>query len=675
KNFVALSGQAHFLYPKSSKSRIFLRDLETQSQIINALSQQEIFIESSSASALNNSAILVLKNSQKLSKSISDIHGIPIEIFISEEVKNVVKIKPLTFFCEYAQNDINIQTNLSRSEFSLLVEAISSEAYFNNKFLVFDSCLILPNLESIENLSLFLSYYGAEPDYQNCKFYIKQPNNLLLYSFAKFCSSTKGFQLIGFEKVMSKLKTIQAFTKQNFFKLYGYLRDYQNLGVSWLYHLYKHELGGLLADEMGLGKTVQTLVLIDYLKKSGQLENALVICPTSVVRNWEREALRFTPDLDLIVYHGPKRKENLNRINLASLVITTYPVLRYDSIFFQDINFSLIVIDEAQLIKNVDSLTTKTVKVLKSKVRLALTGTPVENRPLDLWSIFDFISERSLGSKRFFLTMVEKNASKDILDKLASSVKPFILRRLKCETLKSLPPKNETVEYCEMTETQREIYDIFAQTAKKLTTEYKSNKAIRYTHIFSAIMKLRQICNHPASLPEYAGALELTSGKMIRLLEILDELIANGRKVVIFCQFIQMIKLISDSLSAQGVQHYILTGQTKNRQEIVELFNSNKEPSAFVMSLKAGGLGINLTGASDVVLYDPWWNPQVENQAIDRLHRIGQEKIVFVYRLITVDSIESRMEQIKSEKRDVFDRILKNNFSKIDVSLLTNLLL
>ncbi len=673
KNFISLSGLLRFLYPKSSRKVIYLKNFEIESRVKFFLIEGGFECLDDGVFAVNDVAYKVLVNPNQFINQLS-VPGISLNLKFDEKVLSSLKFKNITFKCNFITPDrIVVETNLSKDEFKFLNEALVDESLMARSWLSLNERILNLPFKSLEMFKLFLEYYNGRPKYDDSSFVFDNLNDILTFSFYSFCEGNSAFKLSGFERVKKAIKAITSLEDIDL-KAYPFLRDYQIKGVSWLIHLYKHKLGGLLADEMGLGKTVQALVALDWLFNQGLAKKALIVCPTSVVRNWEREAKKFTPSLDVYVFYGPRRKDDLDKLRGSQLILTTYSILRFDEILFSDFEFSIIIIDEAQLIKNVDSVTTRIVKSLKGDVKFALSGTPIENRPLELWSIFDFILERGLGSKYFFKTAIERKIDSDGALRLAKSIEPFILRRLKRDTLHSLPPKVETVEVCEMTTGQRELYETYEANARRLVQSFSPSSRVGFAHIFTALTRLRQICNHPASLPDGEGLEALGSGKLSRLLEMVDQLIANGRKVVIFCQFLEMIRIIRDVLVANSIKVFVFTGATKDRLGLIDEFNSSNDPCCLVMSLKAGGLGINLTGASDVILYDPWWNPQVENQAIDRLHRIGQEKVVFVYRLVTNDTIEARMELIKERKLEIFETVLTGKRGLLNLSVLKNLL-
>ena len=437
------------------------------------------------------------------------------------------------------------------------------------------------------------------------------------------------------------------------------LRPYQARGVDWLQLLRAAGLGGVLADEMGLGKTVQTLAHLSIEKASARMDcPALVVAPTSVLPNWRREAERFTPDLKVLVLHGLDRKSRYGDIAGHDLVLTTYPLLSRDHAILKAQPWHLIVLDEAQVIKNPDAATTKLVFGLEARHRLCLSGTPLENHLGEVWSLFAFLSPGFLGDrqgfKRRWRTPIEKRGDATCRQLLARRVRPFLLRRTKAEVAIDLSPKTEIVEPIEMEERQRDIYESIRLAMHAKVREAIAAKGLARSRIevLDALLKLRQVCCDPRLLKLRPGAAGAGSAKLDRLMEMLPELIEGGRRVLLFSQFTSMLALIEDELRTAGIDFALLTGETRDRETPVARFQAGKVP-LFLISLKAGGLGLNLTAADTVIHYDPWWNPAVEDQATDRAHRIGQDKSVFVHKLVVLSSVEEKIEVLKSHKRDL----------------------
>lgn len=465
-------------------------------------------------------------------------------------------------------------------------------------------------------------------------------------------------------------KTISTVKQSKTFN--GKLRNYQQDGVSWLNFLREFELGGILADEMGLGKTVQTLALLQHIKLSRKKKEgarpSLIVAPTSVITNWLYETRRFTPDLKALLLHGPQRKSLFASLAEYDVVITSYALLRIDRLDLEKHLFEFCILDEAQNIKNYQAATTKAAKAIKSRFRLALSGTPTENRPLELWSIMDFLMPGYLGTLEFFKNHIEKpilegGPAVEVTKFLNSKTRPFILRRTKAEVEKDLPPKIESVLHVEMTPAQSQLYGQILEEVRPRVFDAVNKKGIRGASIsiLAALLRLRQVCNHPNSIDALKEVEGFDSGKFNLLRELLEEALASKRKILVFCQFKEMLAIMRRWLEETKVPYLYLDGSTKNRQDLVDNFNSSDEHPLFLISLKAGGTGLNLTAADTVVIYDPWWNPAVESQAVDRAHRIGQTKTVSVYRLVTENSVEQKIMELKEKKSRIVDALINEN--------------
>jgi hypothetical protein len=447
------------------------------------------------------------------------------------------------------------------------------------------------------------------------------------------------------------------------------LRDYQLYGLSWLQFLRISQLNGILADDMGLGKTVQTLAHLLYEKEQGRLKQAaLIIAPTSLVGNWFAEAKRFTPELKVLIYHGSERHQD--NFDDYDLIISTYGLIHRDKEKFVTYLFYYLILDEAQFIKNARTKTTQMIQQLKAMHRLCLTGTPLENHLGELWSLFHFLMPGLLGdAKQFrlwFRTPIEKHADNERRELLAKRVKPFMLRRTKNQVASELPPKTEMTRTIELVGPQRDLYEAIRMSMEKKVRDAIAKQGLGKSHILllDALLKLRQVCCDPRllSLSE-AQIANGSSSKLEVLMELLENLIEEKRRVLIFSQFTSMLKLIEEELVAKNYDYLKLTGQTQNRQALVEQFQEGTTP-IFLISLKAGGTGLNLTKADTVIHYDPWWNPAVEDQATDRTHRIGQENPVFVYKLITAGTVEEVILGMQERKRQLVNGILSADASQ-----------
>ncbi len=436
------------------------------------------------------------------------------------------------------------------------------------------------------------------------------------------------------------------------------LRPYQMQGVAWLAFLRDVGFGGILADDMGLGKTVQALALVAIEKAAGRLDvPALVVAPTSLMANWRREAEKFAPDLRVLTLQGSDRKDRFDLIPESDLVLTTYPLIGRDQEVLSGHSWHLLFLDEAQTIKNPDATTTHLIRALKARHRFCLTGTPLENHLGELWSLFAFVSPGFLGDRSGFTKLwrnpIEKKGNAERARLLAKRVKPFMLRRAKSEVASELPPKTEIMERVDMQAAQRTVYDSIRLSMHEKVRAAIADKGFARSRIviLDALLKLRQVCCDPRLL-KLAGKASARAGsaKLERLEELLASLIGEGRKIIIFSQFTSMLDLIRPQLDKAGTPYALLTGQTRDREAEINRFRDTAVP-VFLISLKAGGTGLNLTEADTVILYDPWWNPAVEEQAIDRAHRIGQNKPVFVHKLVVTGTIEEKMEVLKVKKR------------------------
>lgn len=455
-------------------------------------------------------------------------------------------------------------------------------------------------------------------------------------------------------RALSEPSTLTALSLPDTFK--ASLRPYQETGVAWLNALREAGLGGILADDMGLGKTIQVLAFLTREKAQGRLTRpALIIMPTSLVANWTAEAARFAPDLSITVLHGKARQELLDQASQSDVVITTYPLVVRDHEWLKTRLWYAVILDEAQAIKNANAATTRHIRVLEAPHRFCLSGTPMENHLGELWSLMDFVNPAFLGDNsrftREFRTPIEKGRNDEVKRLLVRRVRPFLLRRTKLDVAKELPPKSEIVERIVLTGKQRDLYDTVRLSLHKQVRKAISERGLAKSHIIvlDALLKLRQVCCDP-SLLKVAGSEDAPSAKLERLMDMVMELVEEGRRIIIFSQFTSMLDLIAARLSNAGLKFGMLTGKTQDRKREVDAFQSGESP-IFLISLKAGGTGLNLTAADTVILYDPWWNPAVEAQAIDRTYRIGQDKPVFVYRLCAEGTIEDKMDDMKARKR------------------------
>ncbi|HEY0370306.1 MAG TPA: DEAD/DEAH box helicase, partial [Chthoniobacterales bacterium] len=425
------------------------------------------------------------------------------------------------------------------------------------------------------------------------------------------------------------------------------LRDYQREGVAWLWRLAHSNLGGILADEMGLGKTVQTLAFLRALRAD---QPALIVCPTSLVTNWRNEAQRFAPDLRVLALEGPDRQTRFPQIATSNIVLTSYALLQRDAEKYRDLQFSTVVLDEAQHIKNPDTQNAQAAFALRAHHRFVLTGTPIENSVRDLWSIMNFALPGYLGSRADFRERYEQPLARgeapDVQRRLARRMRPFLLRRKKADVAKELPDKIEQQVICDLTAEQRAAYDGLLSEIQSGLTSSNANDGAKRMQMLVGLLRLRQVCCDLRLVTDKAG-----SAKLELLDELLEEAIDGGHRVLVFSQFVSMLALIRERLDADKIAFSYLDGSTKDRQSVVDRFQNDANIPVFLMSLKAGGVGLNLSAADTVVHFDPWWNYAAEAQATDRAHRIGQTRVVTAYKLIARDTVEEKIVKLQAKKR------------------------
>jgi superfamily II DNA or RNA helicase len=442
------------------------------------------------------------------------------------------------------------------------------------------------------------------------------------------------------------------------------LRPYQKDGVAWLNFLRTSGFGGILADEMGLGKTLQVLALLRSIKGEPP-RPTLVVCPTSLVFNWEAEARKFTPELRVLAVHGAERAELFSQIPAHDLVITSYALLRRDSEQYRGVEFDTLALDEAQHIKNRQTQNAQAVKSIRAAHKLVLTGTPMENSVLDLWSIFDFLMPGYLGVAQDFRERYEIPITRDrnaaAQKRLARRLRPFVLRRAKREVAADLPEKIEQVSYCDLSEEQRAHYQQVLEAGRREILDAVNTNGLAKSRmlVLTTLLRLRQICcdlrllktGEPGKPPDPSGKLELFR-------ELIEEMLDGGHRALVFSQFTTMLGFLREELAAENIQCCYLDGSTKDRAAVVEKFQGDASVPVFLISLKAGGTGLNLTGADTVIHFDPWWNPAVEAQATDRAHRIGQRNVVTSYKLIARGTVEEKILNLQARKRALTQAVL-----------------
>lgn len=461
------------------------------------------------------------------------------------------------------------------------------------------------------------------------------------------------------------------------------LRGYQKRGYDWLKFLGTNKLGGILADDMGLGKTLQTLTLLQHEKEKGASAPSLIVMPTSLLYNWAEEAKKFAPTLRVHLHAGLNRAKEPRSFQHVDLILTTYGTVRQDITMLRKSPFHYLILDESQMIKNPDSKTAKAVRKLLANHRLSLTGTPLENTLMDLWSQMTFLNPGLLGSETFFRHFyaqpIEKFKDVGRMEQLRKIIHPFILRRTKEQVATELPPKVEQVHYCEMSEEQEKLYEETKNAYRNYllnlvdVSDFNKNKL----NILAGLQKLRQIAIHPRLVDGELPRDFAVSGKYKEFMRRLEEVLAEKRKVLVFSQFVKLLSMIEADVKDKGWEYAYLDGQTRDRKGQVDRFQKDPNVQVFLISLKAGGVGLNLTAAEYVFILDPWWNPAVEAQAVDRSHRIGQEKTVFSYKFITRNSIEEKILKLQEKKANLSNDIVSvedDIFKKLEMEDLRELL-
>jgi len=446
------------------------------------------------------------------------------------------------------------------------------------------------------------------------------------------------------------------------------LRPYQVEGYQWIISRFTNGLNCLLADEMGLGKTVQAIAVLQKLKeeknKKGLPFKAIVLCPSCLTENWQMEFAKFANSIKTLLIHGPGRNELWNEVLDSDVIISSYPTFKRDIDKYTEIIFDLVILDEAQHIKNPQTGNARSCKKIRANHKLVLTGTPIENAPVELWSIVDFLHPGILGSHNYFKKQfnVPEEKIKDALKRFSIRISPIILRRRKDDVSEQIPPKMEQFIYCDMDEIQSLAYKQIFETTKEKFIKLSSEKVnpVKF-EILSLLLRLRQFCCHPSLLPKEYNISDVPSAKTELLKELLLETEDSGQKTIVFSQFPQMLKIIADWLISRNIDFEYIDGTINNRLERVERFNSNEKCMVFLISIRAGGFGLNITSAERIIIYDPWWNPAVEEQAAARSHRIGQEKNLTIQKLILKDSIEEKVINLQERKKIIFNEIIEKS--------------
>lgn len=606
-----------------------------------------------------------------------------------EYVKDKLEVESVKFKADFkvdldAENDwLAFDIDCYCGEGKITLELLKEYVLEKKGIIKKDGKLIrIENKEELEKLILMLEsfYQKGDKKFEGRIYHAPELESVLSGSeyynskvstgFKKFIQEAQSGKPVKKVKIPSPIKNT--------------LRDYQRDGLDWFYFLRKYHFGGILADDMGLGKTLQALSLVAMNKVEGK--PSLVICPKTLLFNWEDEAAKFFPAMKtLVVEGGPKeRAEKLKQIKKHDLVVASYPSVKKDEERYLKLEFNYCILDEAQFIKNHQTQSAKAVKKINANYRLALTGTPLENSVSEVWSIFDYLMPGFLGNKRSFFERFEKpimkNSDGAALETLKKKTACFMLRRTKEKVLKELPSKIEQPSYCQLSDHQNILYQEILANVKSEIFEVVKTKGFSKSqiHILAGLTKLRQVCNHPVLLLKDKNHEKFESAKLELFLELVGGIVSSGRKALVFSQFTQMLDILSKELKKNEIDHHYLSGKTKNRKELVNDFNENKNKQVFLISLKAGGTGLNLVSADNVIIFDPWWNPSVERQAIDRAHRIGQKNSVNVYRLITRGTIEEKIVKLQEKKKFLFDSLVGESqdlFQKLTWEEVKNLFL
>ncbi len=649
---------------ENKDSRILIRAIERENEIINLFERYQFKVNNNSVHLDEEEKIFdfVFEGIKKL-QEVS-------ELYYSEAFKKL-NVKDTSSF----SGGVRINSDNDMLEFNFSIEGISNLELldvFNSlkekkKYYKLKDGSYLPlDMDELEDISEIVDYLDLDKkDFE--KDVISLPKFRALYLDNKL----KDTGLHNIKRDLMFKELVQNITEPGDIdyqvpkEISGVLREYQQFGYKWIKTLSSYGLGGILADDMGLGKTLQILTVLSSEKENNEKTKSLIIAPTSLLYNWKAEVEKFTPNLKVMIISGNKNKriELLKNIENYDILITSYPLIRRDISLYKEFLFEYCILDEAQHIKNSASQNAKSAKQINAKKRFALTGTPIENSLTELWSIFDFIMPFYLLShnrfKKKFERPIVKNKDKKAIKELRKQISPFILRRLKKDVLKELPEKIEHKLSAELTSQQKKIYLAYLKNIKGEIDDEIKKKGFGRSHIkiLSGLTRLRQICCHPSVFIEnYKGK----SGKLGLLEEIIDDSIDSGHRILLFSQFTSMLAIIKDMLKNKNIEYLYLDGSThvEERGKLVNGFNNGKG-SVFLISLKAGGTGLNLTGADTVIHFDPWWNPAVEEQATDRAYRIGQKNSVHVMKLITKGTIEEKIFKLQEKKKMMIDAVIK----------------
>jgi SNF2 family DNA or RNA helicase len=634
------------------------RNLEAEKNVLSQLRANDLQLKHSKYAVSKSDGILWISRHQQLLEEM----GVALKQKSTENKR---------YFLGKSSITVEVQENIDWFDILAIVRFGDYEIPFkelrrvilrkNNEIVLPNGEIgVIPDAWITEYSELFAFADDSKVNGENLtlkKYHLALVKDLETGQLAKVTMSRKLEQLRNFEEIEEE--AVPA-------GFVGDLRPYQKAGYNWLQFLNKYKFGGCLADDMGLGKTIQTLAMLQALKERGEHQPSLLIVPTSLIYNWEVEAGKFTPSLALYIYSGTGRVKNPATFEGKDLIITSYGITRLDIDILKNFHFNYVILDESQAIKNPNSIISKAVRKLHARNKLILTGTPLENSTLDLWSQMSFVNPGLLGNQGFFkkefLMPIEKKNDTEKTRKLYTIIKPFIMRRHKSQVATELPEKVESVKYCSMTTMQEERYEEIKTQFRNKILDVIEEQGVKKSQILllQGLSKLRQLANHPKMIdPDYQG----DSGKMDTVTHMLMSTISEDHKVLIFSQFVKHLSILSHYLDQQQVAYAYLDGATRDRQHQVEQFQNNPDIKVFLISLKAGGVGLNLTEAEYVFILDPWWNPAVEQQAMDRAHRIGQKNKVFTYKFITKNTVEEKILLLQSRKKRLATELISTEES------------
>lgn len=686
-----LSGQIKFKYGETVfnpavdtqnmpeiAGKVLIRDTAAEKQIIDIFMQYRFVIEKGYYVQLDEE-----KSYDFLIEAVPQLVNLA-EVYYAENFKNKQIRRMDNVTAGISVNDHNmLEMSLKHADVQLaeLLEVLASYRLKKRYHRLKDGTFIPLESEELATIANFMENVALKADAKSDVIRLPLAKAFYLDSLAREAKGIKLERSAGFKKIVQDIKEPVDVEVEIPPSLAPILREYQKTGFKWLTTLSRYGLGGILADDMGLGKTLQVITFL-LAERETPIRPSLVIAPTSLLYNWQDEIEHFAPELNARVISGVKaeRLKELSDLKDIDVVITTYNVLKRDIEAYQEQHFKYCFLDEAQHIKNPNTQNARMVKQIKTEGYFALTGTPIENTLTELWSIFDFLMpgyllSHSAFKKRFEIPIVKNNDRRAFME-LNRHISPFILRRMKCDVLKELPDKTESKMINEMTEAQAKIYaGYFVQAQKEFETELAAHGfAQSRIKILSILTRLRQICCHPSLfLDNYAGG----SGKLDMLREVIEDAVGGGHRILVFSQFTSMLAMIKGELEAMNLSYHYLDGQTPalERLQLVKAFNGGDRP-VFLISLKAGGTGLNLTGADMVIHYDPWWNPAVEDQATDRAYRLGQNNNVQVFKFITKDTIEEKIFILQQKKKALIDNLIQpgeNFLSKLSENELRDL--